>query len=199
MLLLAGCKGGERAKASPPPGKYHGATLVPPMPQPDFTLPTTEGKPFHFKAETKDYVGLLFFGYTHCPDVCPVHMSNLASVLDRLPVGVAGRIKVIFVTVDPKRDTPRELRAWLDKMRPSFIGLRGPIDEVNKIQGKFGMPRAEVEQNPKGGYGMGHGAAVIAVVGDSVRALFPFGIRQSDWMEDLPKLVATIPPERKAD
>src|SRR5689334_10448756 len=111
-LWLLGACGGGRAGGSAA-SDYAGTTLVPPRPQPDFTLPTTEGQSFHFKPETRSYVTLLFFGYTHCPDVCPVHMANLASVLNRLPPGVAGRIKVIFVTVDPGRDTPRVLRKWL--------------------------------------------------------------------------------------
>ncbi|HUL02477.1 MAG TPA: SCO family protein [Gemmatimonadales bacterium] len=201
--LLAACSGGgggaEKAKASTPAGRYHGATLTPPLPQPDFTLTTTDGKPFHFKAETQGYVSLLFFGYTHCPDVCPVHMANLASVLDRLPVGTAGSIKVIFVTVDPARDTPRELRKWLDHFRPSFIGLWGSLAEVNQVQSRFGMPATEIEKLPDGSYAVGHGAAVIASVGDSVRVLYPFGVRQADWLEDLPRLVAAIPREHKAD
>jgi protein SCO1/2 len=200
LVLVAACSGGGGgAKASTPAARYRGATLVPPLPQPDFTLKTTDGKPFHYKEETKGYVSLLFFGYTHCPDVCPVHMANLASVLDRLPPGTAGSIKVIFVTVDPARDKPKELRKWLDKFRPSFIGLWGSLDEVTAAARKFGMPGTEIEKLPDGGYAVGHGAAVIAAVGDSVRVLYPFGIRQADWMEDLPHLVDAIPREHKAD
>ena len=195
---LAGCGGGS-AKGLPRADQYHGARLTPALPAPDFTLPTTDGRPFHFKQEIHGYVGLLFFGYTHCPNVCPVHMANLAAVLDRLPVGVAGSVKVIFVSVDPARDTPRVLRTWLNHFRPSFIGLRGSLDEVNQIQGRFGMPPTSVERLPSGEYAVGHGAAVIAFVGDSARLLYPFGIRQADWMHDLPMLVAAIPHEHKAD
>jgi protein SCO1/2 len=196
--LLVGCGRGE-GKPATPVDDYHGAVLAPPLPQPDFTLPTTDGRPYHFKAETRGYVTLLFFGYTQCPNVCPVHMANLASVLGRLPIGVAGSVKVIFVTVDPKRDTPRVLREWLDHFTPTFIGLRGPLDEVNRIQGLFHMPPTEIERLPSGEYAVGHGAAVIALVGDSARVLYPFGTRQADWMHDLPRLVAAIPRERKAD
>jgi protein SCO1/2 len=196
-LSLAGCRG-ESAKGSPPVEQYHGARLTPALPAPDFTLPATDGRPFHFKQEIHGYVGLLFFGYTHCPNVCPVHMANLAAVLDRLPVGVAGSVKVIFVTVDPARDTPRVLRTWLDHFKPGFIGLRGSLDRVNEVQEEFGMPPTSVERLPNGEYAVGHGAAVIAIVGDSVRVLYPFGIRQADWMHDLPMLVAAIPHEHKA-
>jgi len=196
--LLAGCGRGE-GKAAPGKDDYYGAVLAPPVPQPDFTLPTTDGRPFHLAAETRGYVTLLFFGYTHCPDVCPVHMANLASVFNRLPAGVAGSIKVIFVTVDPKRDTPLVLRKWLDHFQPSFIGLRGSLDEVNQIQRLFHMPPTGTERLPNGGYVVGHGAPLIGRVGDSIRVLYPFGTRQADWMHDLPMLVAAIPRERKVD
>jgi protein SCO1/2 len=198
LVVLAGC-GRREDRAASAAGDYHGAILVPPAPQPDFTLPTTDGRPYHFKTETHGYVALLFFGYTHCPDVCPVHMANLAAVLNRLPVSVSGSVKVIFATVDPERDTPRVLRQWLDHFTPSFVGLRGSTAQVNEVLSLFNMPPSAVERLPNGEYAVGHGAAVIAMVGDSIRVLYPFGTRQADWMHDLPILVAEIPRERKAD
>jgi protein SCO1 len=195
--LLAGC--GGKAWNSHRPGAYRGTELKPAMPEPDFTLTATDGRPYHFKAESQGYVTLLYFGYTHCPDVCPVQMANLASVLRRLPIEVAGSVKVVFVTVDPARDTPKVLRAWLDNFDSHFVGLHGPLTLVNQIQDELHMPRTAVEPLPKGGYAVGHGAAVIAMVGDSARVLYAFGTRQADWMHDLPKLVATIPPARQAD
>jgi protein SCO1/2 len=173
--------------------------LLTPIAAPDFTLPTTDGRPYPFKRETHGYVALLFFGYTHCPDVCPVHMANLAAVLRRLPTEVSQRVKVVFVTVDPARDTPQHLRTWLDNFDRSFVGLRGSLDAVNRIQGTFHMPATVFERLPDGGYAVGHGAPVIAVVGDSARVFYPFGIRQEDWLHDLPILVAAIPRTRGAD
>ncbi len=174
-------------------GEYKGDVIVQPIPAPDFTLTTTDGQPYHFRQETNGMLGLLFFGYTHCPDICPVHMANLAAVLRRLPTEVSRKVKVVFVTVDPARDTPQELRAWLDNFDRSFVGLRGPLDQVNKIQNDFKMPATVFEKLPDGGYAVGHGAPVIAVIADSARVFYPFGIRQEDWLHDLPKLVATVP------
>jgi protein SCO1/2 len=195
--LVAACgSGGWKSGA---PGQYQGTTLQPPLAAPDFTLTTTDGRPYHFRVEARGYVALLFFGYTHCPDVCPVHMANLASVLARVPPGVAGSVKVMFVTVDPARDTPPVLRAWLDKFDHTFVGLRGPLEAVNRIEGELRMPQTVVERLADGQYAVGHAAAIIAIVGDSVRVLYPFGTRQGDWLHDLPMLVAAIPHGRGAD
>jgi protein SCO1/2 len=196
--LLSACReqGGTRVMRG---SDYKGDVIVQPIAAPDFTLTTTDGKPYHFKQETQGMVGLLFFGYTHCPVICPVHMSNLAAVLRRLPTDVSRRVKVVFVTVDPARDTPEYLRAWLDNFDRSFVGLRGSLDAVNRIQGAFHMPATVYEKLPDGGYAVGHGAPVIAVIADSARVFYPFGIRQEDWLHDLPKLAAAIPRARGAN
>jgi protein SCO1 len=196
-ILLSGCKAEPRGAARP--GDYRGDVLMTPIPEPDFTLTATDGRPYHFKRETDGVVALLFFGYTHCPDVCPVHMSNLAAVLRRLHTDVSRRVKVVFVTVDPERDTPRRLRTWLDNFDPAFVGLRGPMDVVNRIQQAFHMPATVYEKLPDGTYAVGHGAPVIALVGDSARVFYPFGIRQEDWLHDLPILTAAIPARRGAN
>jgi len=196
--LLSSCVR-DAARGAARPGDYRGDVLLTPIAAPDFTLPTTDGRPYSFKRERDGYVALLFFGYTHCPDVCPVHMANLAAVLRRLPTDVSRRVKVVFVTVDPARDTPQHLRTWLDNFDRSFVGLRGSLEAVNRIQATFHMPPAVFERLPDGGYAVGHGAPVIAVVGDSARVFYPFGIRQEDWLHDLPILVAAIPRARGAD
>lgn len=191
-VLLANCHA-EGAKQTWRPSDYRGAVLATPFAEPAFTLTATDGRSYDFKRETAGAVALLFFGYTHCPDVCPMQMANIASVLHRLPSDVSGRVRVVFVTVDPARDTPRELRDWLDNFDPAFLGLRGPLDTVNRIQQAFHMFPTVIERLPDGGVAVGHEAAVIAVVGDSARVLYPFGTRQGDWFHDLPKLVAAIP------
>ena len=197
-IVLSGCKGGPATRAVRP-GDYKGDVIVQPIAAPDFTLPTTDGRPYHFKQEADGFVALLFFGYTHCPDVCPVHMANLAAVLRRLPTEVSRSVKVVFVTVDPARDTPQELRAWLDNFDRTFVGLRGPLDAVNRILGAFHLPATVFEKLPGGGYAVGHGAPVIAIVADSARVFYPFGIRQEDWLQDLPKLAAAIRRAHGAD
>jgi len=160
-----------------------------PLAKPTFTLNTTAGEPFDFQSETEGYVTLLFFGYTHCPDVCPIHMANIAAVLTTLPPSTANGIKVVMVTTDPDRDSPQRLRAWLDSFDPSFVGLRGPLEEVNQIQQSLGLPPAVLYGEGEE-YEVGHSARVIAFTTDNLAHFsYPFGTRQVDWAHDLPLLV----------
>jgi protein SCO1/2 len=162
--------------------------LPEPRPKVDFTLTDTDGAPFHFVQETDGYVALLFFGYTHCPDVCPVHMANIAAVLADFPYELRRQFKVVFVTTDPERDKPEQIRAWLDNFDSSFIGLRGDEEEVNDIMNQLGLPGA-IKEGEGDDYTVGHAASVIAFSKEGPSyVVYPFGTRQADWAHDLPKL-----------
>lgn len=164
--------------------------LPEPFPAPDFTLTDTEGDEFHFRDETAGYLTLLFFGYTHCPDVCPVHMANLAAVLGDLLYEQRSQVKVVFVTTDPGRDTPAVVREWLDRFDRSFIGLIGDLESVNAIQSSFRLPPAVRQEMPSGEHVIGHASQVVAITRDGlVRVFYPSGIRQADWVRDLPRLL----------
>jgi protein SCO1/2 len=174
-----------------------GLKLEPPKPLPDIVLTDTDGKSFDLRRQTAGYVTLLFFGYTHCPDVCPVHMANIARALKGMPAPEAGRIKVVFITTDPERDTPRRIRDWLDAFDPTFIGLRGTMAEIRQAETAAKLPpsaREVTDSSRPGEYTVGHAAFVIAATADgTVRYLYPFGFRQADWAHDLPRLVAMAP------
>lgn len=186
-VLLAGCglssETGGRA--------YRGVTLASAIPRPRFTLTDTHGEPFDFRAKTDDTVTLLFFGYLNCPDVCPVHMTNIATVMHGLPYDVTGHVRVVFITTDPARDTPEKLQAWLANFDPSFIGLRGTPEQVRQIEAAVKVaPSAPGLPDSSGAYEVGHAAQVIAFTrDDSAHIAYPFGTRQADWAHDLPLLV----------
>jgi protein SCO1/2 len=168
-----------------------------PLEKPDFTFTDVGGRPFDFRAETEGFVTLLFFGYTHCPDVCPVQMANVGAVLRDLPPETSRRIKVVFVTTDPERDTPERLREWLGAVHPSFVGLRGPLEEVNAAEQSLLLPRSVLEA-PHGAqhdgapeYLVGHATPVVVFGADGLsRRMYLAGSRQQDWLRDLPRLVA---------
>lgn len=187
VLVASGCgisaEGGGRA--------YRGAMLAHPIPRPSFTLTDTRGQPFDFRAKTDDTVTLLFFGYLNCPDVCPVHMANIASVMHNLPYEVTGHLRVVFITTDPARDTPEKLQSWLSNFDPSFIGLRGTPEQVKAIEKAVDVaPAVAAAPDSTGSYEVGHAAQVIAFTrDDSAHVVYPFGTRQADWAHDLPLLV----------
>jgi protein SCO1/2 len=182
--------------APPPATGFAGVTLVTPLEKPAGTFTTMHGEPYDLRAETRGSVTLLFFGYTHCPDVCPVHMANLAAVLRQAEPEVRSRVKVVFVTTDPARDTPERLRTWLGAFDPTFVGLVGPDSLVREAQVTVNVAPAFKQPmpgtDPDSAYAVGHAAQVIAFspTDDRAHVLYPFGTRQQDWAADLPKLVA---------
>ena len=93
------------------PKTWQGTLWSPAPAKPDFTLTDTSGHPYDFRARTQGQLTLLFFGYTHCPDVCPITLATIAGALNNLP---GHAVTVVFVTTDPARDTTSRLRSWLD-------------------------------------------------------------------------------------
>ena len=170
-----------------------GRPLPEPLAKPSFVLARSDGTPYDFVRETDDKVALLFFGYTNCPDVCPLHMANIAAVLKKMPWEDRNAIRVVFVTTDPERDTPERLRDWLSGFDPSFIGLHGERASVAAVERSLGLAPA-ARASDTGTYAVNHAAQVIAFGRDNVaRVVYPFGTRQEDWAHDLPRLVRHAP------
>jgi protein SCO1 len=178
-------------KPQKPVQEMRGVELPKPIPRPSFVLEDTEGKPFDFRARTGGKLTFLMFGYTNCPDVCPVHMSGLAAALKKLSYDDRQKIDVVFITTDPVRDSQEKLREWLNEADHSFIGLRGPDSIVADAQKQIGVvPAFASEPDSQGKYDVGHASSIyVFTPDDSARRAYPFGIRQSDWAHDLPKLL----------
>ena len=165
------------------------------MTRPSFTLTDTSGRPYEFAAATRGRATLLFFGYTNCPDVCPTTMADVASALRQVPPEVRDRVSVVFITTDPRRDTRLALRRWLDRFNPAFIGLRGTQAQVEHVERLIGVPLAEAEEVPGGGYSVSHSAQVTAYgTDDRAHALYQADAQVSDYRADLPLLVEERPP-----
>ncbi|MCC7195324.1 MAG: SCO family protein [Gemmatimonadaceae bacterium] len=169
-----------------------GATSIA-VPRPSFTLTDTDGKPFDFRARTAGRLTFLMFGYTRCPDVCPVQMANLVTALHQVPPGDRMGIDVIFVSVDPDRDSLPVLRKWLDSFDQSVIGLTGSRAALDSAQRAVGFAPAVVQPAAAGApdaVEVLHAAPVIAFTADdTAHVMFPFGTRQADWERDIPALL----------
>ena len=187
LALLLACRSAEK------PVEMRGWTVGSPMAKPNIVLTSTDGTTFDLRKETAGKVTLVFFGYTTCPDVCPVHLANVAGALKRVDPKDRARVRVVFVTTDPARDTLSALRNWLDNFDRSFIGLWGPDDQIRRAERALGLPPAikeKTEDGSLGGYGIGHAAQIIAFTpDDTARFAYPAGVTQDDWAHDIPLLV----------
>lgn len=108
-------------------------------------------------ARLKGAPTLVYFGYTHCPDVCPVTLLQLAQVVKS---GVVPQLRVVFVSVDPARDTPAQLAQYVHAFDPDFIGLTGTPAMLESVARKFGVAFLRVDL-PGGDYSMDHSSTIF--------------------------------------
>lgn len=135
--LLTACSPFEALFAPTPTAEPRGVTLDPPREMPNFTLTDTDGN----LRQLYDFRGkamLVFFGYTHCPDVCPFSLADFRVVKEELG-DLADHVSFVMVSVDGSRDTPEALRAYVKAFDPDFIGLTGSEVEVRKIGINYGV------------------------------------------------------------
>lgn len=169
---------------------YRGGLVTPPMPKPRFVLTDTSGASFDFWGRTEGSITLLFFGYMYCPNECPMHMANLGAALKTLPPGIAGEVKIVFVTTDPARDEPTKLRRWLDHFDRHFIGLTGTPAALDAAQKAAAVPLAGRADPGDGNYSVAHANFVVAYTKDNLgHVIYPGGITKEDWIHDLPLLI----------
>lgn len=151
------------ACSAPEPPELKQATLLPsPKPIADFQLTDQAGRPFTLD-NLKDRWTLAFFGYTHCPDVCPTSMAMLAQVQRQLAKNPdAGELpQVVFFSVDPERDTPELLASFVPYFHESFIGVTGDAAQVLKLTRQLGIIYGKVEGSGSDDYLVDHSAAII--------------------------------------
>src|ERR1700722_4570561 len=177
---------------------YRGGLVSPPLPKPKFTLTDTSGAPFDFWSRTQGLVTLLFFGYTHCPDMCPLQMYMIADALRQIPPDSANQFKVVFVTTDPDRDNPQTLRKYLDRYDKRFIGLTGTQAAIDAAQIAANLsPAKKSAVRSDGAYEVGHAAFVLAYTKDNLaHVIYPVGVTLEDWVHDLPYLAKEPQPSR---
>ncbi len=169
---------------------YRGGLVTPPLSKPAFVLTDTSGASYDFQKRTDRSVTLLFFGYTSCPDQCPMHMASLGAALHKLPSSLAAQIKLVFVTTDPARDTPTVLRRWLDYFDKSAVGLTGTPVALAAVQRAAGVPPARQIPDGHGSYSVAHANFVVAYTKDNLaHVIYPGGVTKDDWIHDLPLLI----------
>jgi len=140
-------------------------TLLPsPKPLPEFDLVGFGDAPFTL-ADLQDNWHLVFFGYTYCPDICPTTLTRYAQVINRLQEQpeVAEQTRVLFVSVDPQRDTPQRLEEYVQFFNPDFLGATGEPDEIARLAKSLALFYEQHEPDANGNYLIDHSAAVAII------------------------------------
>ena len=179
------------ASAAPASGAaFRSGAFDPPRQAPDFTLPAAGGE-FQLR-RLQGQVVVLTFGYSSCPDVCPTVLAELAQVRVRLGAA-AKRVQVVYVSVDPERDTPARLRAFTEQFDKTFLGLTGPAEQLAAVWKAYGVSvvRKDLPGSKPPTYLVHHAASVFLI--DSagrLRVMAPFGTPSDDVLHDVRVLLA---------
>lgn len=182
-LTLPGCR------LFSPAYEYKGAVMDPPASLPDFELMGVDGNLFRLSDVSGD-IALIYFGYTYCPDVCPMTMADVKQALARLETG-RERVHVIFVSVDPERDTPETLARYMAAFGPEFVGLTDDFAKVQEVMKPYGaFAQKEEVSDSAAGYLVSHTARLYLITpAGELLLTYPFGFEPEDLQSDLEYLL----------
>ncbi len=171
--------------------QFSGVAPNPIGPAPDFALTDENGQPFNLSDLRGKWI-LLAYGYTHCPDVCPLTLSHLRDV-KKIVDPNGDQVQVVFVTIDPERDTPDIMQKYVshfDKAFPQkFKGLSGTPEEIAAAAKPYRVKYEKKETGSADGYSMGHTAEVYLIDPQfNWRMTFPFGVKAEEIAADLQTL-----------
>ncbi|MDN3521126.1 SCO family protein [Halomonas ramblicola] len=156
-------------------------TLEPGFPGLDFELIVEDGETIT-EAQLEDAVTLLFFGYTHCPDVCPTTLARLGAALRELPEAQRDHVKVLFVSVDPERDDPQRLASYTGAFGAQFIGATAEPERLRQLASRYGSSFHHDAENEGEHYLVTHGSNVLAFDREGSARLL---IRPEDGVEEI--------------
>lgn len=196
MLVLTGCASPETGGTGAVQGGevdsdgLHGTALTEPYSVPDTPLTDTAGEAYSLTDADADLT-LVFFGYTHCPDICGIVMSTVASALTRLDDAERERVEMVFVTTDPARDDPDTLRDYLDQYDPAFEGATGELPTIIETARALAVHVEQGEKLPSGGYEVVHSDPVVGLDDqDRATTVWTKDISSAQLAEDIEKLLA---------
>lgn len=167
---------------------FRGTLYDPAQPAPEINLTRADGGVFQLSTE-RGKVVYLFFGYTSCPDVCPTTMAEMRKVIESAGKK-ADQVRVVFVTVDPDRDTPEKVQKYVSIFDPGFIGLSGSMDELEPVWNEYGVYRKIEAETSPGNYPVTHSSRLYLIDQDgNLRLSYAFGTSTDDIARDLKTLL----------
>ncbi|HSK32073.1 MAG TPA: SCO family protein [Propionicimonas sp.] len=190
LALLAGCTPAATVTVPTATSGYLGAELTTPYQLPDVALDDQTGKAFNLRTGSSAPVLVFFFGYTNCPDICLSTLTDLATATVRLPEDVRSRLQVVFITVDPHRDTPPVMAKYLSRIDPGFVGLTGPTATIEQVAASMGVVIEGIDEHHDGAYDVTHSAQVVGF--DAARrgvVVWTQGTSISTYRADFERLV----------
>ena len=196
-LTLAGCGGRSSGSQSPVSGVtmydsdgLDGNVLPRPYAVPHLTLDDLDGAPYDLATDATKPLTLVFFGYTHCPDLCQLVMANIASAMTRLDPARRAKVDMLFVTTDPARDDAKALRAYVGRFDPTFDALTGDLPTIVRLGRAFDVEIAKGTKLASGGYDVAHGTQIVGVLPDG-RAPFVWtqGTDPAALADDITKIL----------
>ena len=186
-LALTGCD--QLGLGKPPAPQFRGVDITGANYAKTLALPDVNGQP-RTLGDFKGKFTVVFFGYTQCPDVCPTTMAELAQVKKAL--GADGdKLQGVFITIDPERDTPEILKSYMASFDPSFVALRGTLEQTKATAKEFKIYFEKVPGKTEGSYTMDHsaGAFVLDAKGN-VRLFERYGGGAEALTADIKALIA---------
>jgi protein SCO1 len=158
----------------------------PALPAPEFSLRGSDGNTVTL-GQYRGKVVVLGFGYTSCTNVCPVTLAVLAQAQRKL-AAKAAQVQVIYLTVDPERDSATRLREYLAAFDPRFVGGTGSPAEMEAVRKRYGVTADKVGSGPD--YGVAHSSSLYLIDRDGrLRAMMPFGHKADDYVHDIAALL----------
>ncbi|MEU8681259.1 SCO family protein [Streptomyces sp. NPDC048611] len=193
-LSLTACGGDDSKPAAEVSGGTTAKpiiTLDSPLAKPDLVLTDTQGDRYDLLEKTKGHPTLIYFGYTHCPDVCPVTMANIAVAVKQLPKAQQKDLRVVFVTSDPERDTSATLKTWLGGINKDFTGLTGKFDTIQAGARSVNIGIEKPVKKKNGEVVSTHGAQVLLTSpkDDKVHWMAMEKATSDDFTKALPKII----------
>lgn len=168
--------------------RYHGAVIEPPAPAADFTLTDQNGNPFRL-SDQKGKLVLIFFGYTHCPDVCPITLSEFKKIKTMLG-DKADQVRFVYITVDPERDTVGQINSFLQNFDPSFVGLTSDRATLEPVWKAYGVYQQKQDAGSAAGYLVDHSTRTYLIDSQgSWRINYPYGMEPQKIAQDLRQLM----------
>ena len=157
----------------------------------DTALTDTAGEPYSLANDSDRPLTLVFYGYTQCPDECPLVMSSLTAALTRLDKTERAKVDVVFVTTDPERDSRKVLEDYLDRYDEDFIGLTGDLKDIDTLAESMRLFIGEADRLPSGGYDLGvHDTHVSAVVDGEARVVWSMNTSPKQFADDIHHLLS---------